>query len=267
MRGNYEIILPIQEQTRIYLIELLVVIAIIAILAAILFPVFARARENARRSACSSNAKQIGLAILQYVQDFDEILPGVGVDNTAISWRTRIEPYIKSKQVFVCPSTGYKTTTSVGSLRETTRLDGFAGSYVANGNRDQNYGVYGADCNWSSRPMGCTPMSIGTAGNDPSRGDNIAQLVVPAETILVTEGGVRANNGIDWGGADFGIWSGHLGMMTVLFADGHVKPMKPLQTATPKNMWTVMDDGPMDATVNAWVGTYSLAFHEQRFNN
>src|ERR1051325_7590284 len=58
------------------LIELLVVIAIIAILAAILFPVFGRARENARRSSCQSNLKQIGLGLLQYEQDFDESLPG-----------------------------------------------------------------------------------------------------------------------------------------------------------------------------------------------
>ena len=99
------------------LIELLVVIAIIAILAAILFPVFARVRENARRSACQSNLKQIGLGLAQYVQDNDERLPGVGIDNAAISWKTRIFSYINNKQVFVCPSTGYKSSTSVGSSR------------------------------------------------------------------------------------------------------------------------------------------------------
>src|SRR5687767_16034754 len=62
------------------LIELLVVIAIIAIIAAILFPVFARARENARRSACSSNMKQLGLAVIQYAQDYDEIMPPAYLD-------------------------------------------------------------------------------------------------------------------------------------------------------------------------------------------
>lgn len=107
------------------LIELLVVIAIIAILASILFPVFGRARENARRSSCQSNLKQIGLGIMQYVQDYDEKYPftvningmaGEGADYPDGSgqydgwynygtWRYNVNPYIKSTQVFKCPST------------------------------------------------------------------------------------------------------------------------------------------------------------------
>ena len=101
------------------LIELLVVIAVIALLAAILFPVFARARENARRSACLSNLKQIGLGLLQYTQDYDERLPiqpdfgGGGSyivpDYTTTNasqrvWITEIYPYVKSYQLFRCPS-------------------------------------------------------------------------------------------------------------------------------------------------------------------
>src|SRR6476659_7951599 len=98
------------------LIELLVVIAIIAILAAILFPVFARARENARRSSCQSNLKQIGLGLLQYAQDYDERLPFFfyGVDGNATDpptvanprykWMDAIYPYVKSEQIFACPS-------------------------------------------------------------------------------------------------------------------------------------------------------------------
>ena len=96
------------------LIELLVVIAIIAILAAILFPVFARARENARRSACMSNLKQIGLAAAQYTQDYDENIlpirsystcPGSGSCGY-FAWSSDkiIQPYLKSRQVLVCPS-------------------------------------------------------------------------------------------------------------------------------------------------------------------
>ena len=118
------------------LIELLVVIAIIAILAAILFPVFARARENARRTSCLSNVRQIGLAFMQYTQDYDEKVPpkwrstGAGnctqqTDASApgalfvvsdggnvngqpafpcITWMDFIYPYAKSRQLFVCPS-------------------------------------------------------------------------------------------------------------------------------------------------------------------
>src|SRR5262249_34189184 len=94
------------------LIELLVVIAIIAILAAILFPVFGRARENARRSSCLSNLKQIGLGIMQYTQDYDEQFPKAwrGSANTGSAatdkykWMDAIFPYVKSEQIFNCPS-------------------------------------------------------------------------------------------------------------------------------------------------------------------
>jgi prepilin-type N-terminal cleavage/methylation domain-containing protein len=102
------------------LIELLVVIAIIAILAAILFPVFAQAREKARRASCLSNMKQIGLGVNMYLQDYDETFPLInwnnGVQHEAtmpdgkrtyrgwVSYPLLFHPYIKSLQVWVCPS-------------------------------------------------------------------------------------------------------------------------------------------------------------------
>lgn len=91
------------------LIELLVVIAIIAILAAILFPVFARAREQARRTSCLSNMKQLGLALYMYAQDYDETLPMryVGITDQwgyEYTWKDCLYPYIKNLQVFACPS-------------------------------------------------------------------------------------------------------------------------------------------------------------------
>jgi len=88
------------------LIELLVVIAIIAILAAILFPVFARAREKARQTSCLSNVKQIVLAAAQYVQDYDEMLPPDiwGHPTLNPGYNQLMEPYVRNRQLWVCPS-------------------------------------------------------------------------------------------------------------------------------------------------------------------
>ena len=85
------------------LIELLVVIAIIAILAAILFPVFATAREKARQTACASNMKQLGMSFLQYIQDYDEAWP-IGNSSGGQRWASQLYGYVKSNNVFTCPS-------------------------------------------------------------------------------------------------------------------------------------------------------------------
>src|SRR5437773_8936270 len=95
------------------LIELLVVIAIIAILAAILFPVFAQARAKARQAACLSNEKQIGTAIMMYAQDYDERLPAC--HSYGLSWTASVPgpyiqqlaaPYVKNEQIWYCPEVG-----------------------------------------------------------------------------------------------------------------------------------------------------------------
>ncbi len=135
-----------QRVSAFTLIELLVVIAIIAILAAILFPVFARARENARRASCQSNLKQIGLGMIQYQADFDGYYPpsqlpsnyfnasGTCVfasSSALVSWPTMLFPYVKSEQIFVCPSAevpavtkGEVLTNTAGTAPSTKRYAG-----------------------------------------------------------------------------------------------------------------------------------------------
>lgn len=125
------------------LIELLVVIAIIAILAAILFPVFARARENARRASCISNLQQIGLGVMQYTQDYDERYPPAYIQTGGTPpdgqiwypsvpnlwfWQQIIYPYTKSDQIYICPSSNVNPTAAVGVLPNSP----VAGNYGAN---------------------------------------------------------------------------------------------------------------------------------------
>jgi prepilin-type N-terminal cleavage/methylation domain-containing protein len=129
------------------LIELLVVIAIIALLAAILFPVFSRARENARRTSCIGNMKQIGMGFMQYAQDYDERYPtqasaapapyadfiNQAVTYSNQNWIVSIYPYIKSWQVFKCPSTmNFRTTANTPGVGGVPTRDSNTG-YVANG--------------------------------------------------------------------------------------------------------------------------------------
>ncbi len=98
------------------LIELLVVIAIIAILAAILFPVFQKVRENARRASCQSNMKQIALSVTQYTQDADEKFPNGSAahSGTGVGWAGEVYPYVKSIGVFKCPDDSTSPATAAG---------------------------------------------------------------------------------------------------------------------------------------------------------
>ncbi|MFO8078880.1 MAG: DUF1559 domain-containing protein [Armatimonadota bacterium] len=133
------------------LIELLVVIAIIAILAAILFPVFARAREKARQTSCLSNTKQIMLAVLQYAQDYDETYPYAsswGDPDNRVYWDDALQPYINNEQIFRCPS-------SPG------QANGYGWNY-------QNFGYMSSAGSFSYGP-----------------GKTLAEVAEPAETIII----------------------------------------------------------------------------------
>jgi len=156
------------------LIELLVVIAIIAILAAILFPVFAQAREKARAISCTSNEKQIGLAIMQYVQDYDETLPYANVINATTGvetrWYNAVDPYIKN---------GTKLTTGVNAGMQ-TGLGGVWHCPSFPSNQSAEYGV----CDHLFPP---TDNSQANGLFAPVVG--ISVLNSPADTIMVLEKG------------------------------------------------------------------------------
>jgi prepilin-type N-terminal cleavage/methylation domain-containing protein/prepilin-type processing-associated H-X9-DG protein len=109
------------------LIELLVVIAIIAILAAILFPVFAKAREKARQASCESNERQVGL-VLQYIEDYDEHFPTGWQNQNGAGWAGSCQPYIKSAGIFHCPDDSTSTTT------EADGSTAYPDSYALNSN-------------------------------------------------------------------------------------------------------------------------------------
>ena len=128
------------------LIELLVVIAIIAILAAILFPVFQSVRENARRTACLSNMKQIGTAVTLYSQDYDElIVPSQnGSGATLVSWPSMIQPFIKNADVFVCPD-GSTQTQPADPSQVVASTNLYLGVTTTNGTNGGD-GSYAAKC-------------------------------------------------------------------------------------------------------------------------
>ena len=218
------------------MIELLVVIAIIAILAAILFPVFGRARENARRSSCQSNLKQIGLGLIQYTQDYDEM--NVPVQNNSVPgkeapWHYFVQPYIKSYQLFKCPSNVTPATDFVydtGPLA-TDPIPPIPRSYYINGGEE---GVTG---NGMGGPR---PYRKWNAGNVA-----LASLNFPATTIAVCEqqgqqSDPKASNSDYFIGAtNRNKFTNHLTTTNFLFVDGHVKALKPSATATADiNMWT-----------------------------
>ncbi len=114
------------------LIELLVVIAIIAILAAILFPVFAQAREKARQISCASNLRNLGTAVLMYTQDYDEVLPLAAYATAGfdfLTWHDLTDPYAKNQQIWHCPSSQVKKTDANGRI--TTQF-GYNVRYLTN---------------------------------------------------------------------------------------------------------------------------------------
>jgi prepilin-type N-terminal cleavage/methylation domain-containing protein/prepilin-type processing-associated H-X9-DG protein len=221
------------------LIELLVVISVISVLAAILFPVFARARENGRRAACQSNLRQIGMGLLQYSQDYDEhmIADWYGRDATTgkgeteprstpggnYKWMDAAYSYIKNEQVFVCPSDSADTRHNAKYI--------YYGNLAANSDKD--YGSYIINHGYGPNVAGRTPA---VSHMIPASPDIVkqSQAVQPAETVWVVDGG--ENFYLDIKNSPSILAASprtldnakepHLETMNILFIDGHVKAKK-----------------------------------------
>lgn len=217
------------------LIELLVVIAIIAILAAILFPVFSRAREQARASACLTNMKQIGLALMMYVQDWDGNLPhnrfGTGgpccsdASRWFYTWREVLHPYIKNWHVWRCPSAPY-----IGPSEE---LGGPEGCRNPTLPALQPPPGTQLDYRYNSRFCFDFDHSRGLSGA------NLDWMQDPARSIVVQELPSYCADGGTWCNYVFRKESAlHNDGKNYIFGDGHAKWLKPQQTTSPKNMWT-----------------------------
>lgn len=211
------------------LIELLVVIAIIAILAAILFPVFAQAREKARAITCVSNMKQLALGNLQYAEDNDEYNVPVFTPNQGYPWWQVLDPYVKSKAVYLCPDDTYNRGAGVIPVSYSIGFDwGDWGQCIQYCGTPQ--ALYTNEAKWSAA------------------GSADAKITQPSTTILFGE---RWNNYKQWGqGWAADLWCndgeflygqnggrpasiGHNGGSTYGFVDGHAKWMQFQNTMLP----------------------------------
>ncbi len=233
------------------LIELLVVIAIIAILAAILFPVFAQAREKARAASCLSNQKQLATGLLMYSQDYDEQLlmgfwktaSGSGsATQTLCSWPAMVQPYVKNTQVFACPSAPRDAGITPGTIEGPGGCGvgaGFKTSYAYNyylGGNNNSTGVATRSLPSLNQPAQTVLIvdsaSTAQAGIKPElwplKRTSLATAIGGTTTanripfLLVHSGSSLMASANDYGAPR----AYHNGMTTVMWADGHVKSQK-----------------------------------------
>jgi prepilin-type processing-associated H-X9-DG protein/prepilin-type N-terminal cleavage/methylation domain-containing protein len=207
------------------LIELLVIVALIAILAALLFPVFTASREQARQSACASNLSQIGKAILQYADDWDGYFSSAeNTDGKLRNWKDFLFPhYLSAKDVFLCPSNpiGWGAQEDYWGRRPSSVTD------PTTPLRGDDSGLY--------------PVSYDISDSEGWK--TVATIRYPSETILVGE--TRKGWGIVTGTFEssgepafrHGIVHHHNKRINFLFVDGHVKALKAIQTLTPIDFW------------------------------
>jgi prepilin-type N-terminal cleavage/methylation domain-containing protein/prepilin-type processing-associated H-X9-DG protein len=220
------------------LIELLVVIAIIAILAAILFPVFARAREKARQASCQSNEKQIGLAIIMYASDYDSCYPHnylgalpnlCTVAPTVYDWMEVTQPYIKNWQIYMCPSftNNFWGSTSPEGLPVSTNCT------VGQRTNQRRYGGYALNCGRNDAAWPDQQLEYGPGSNAGWGTKKEVRIPSPASTGMVFETDwCRMWCGTWHAGGYWNPWSAppqyhercdHNGGQNVCYTDGHVK--------------------------------------------
>ena len=228
------------------LIELLVVIAIIAILAAILFPVFAQAREKARQTACMNNMKQLSTATYQYLQDWDDYYPWSRFPNAtatdrdySYNWKRAILPLVKSANVFRCPSNDYAYygggDESV-ALRPKDDAVKMPRSYAMNGGAFAEYTRGDQCCDPDRYKIG--PLNQGDLKN-PSGLLWIIEVRSPwADLHPVALQGWNPDDG----NKQLGIYQTHNRGCNFLFADTHAKWLPLKTTCTPKQMWSENPD-------------------------
>ena len=216
------------------LIELLVVIAIIAILAAILFPVFAKAREKARQATCTSNLKQLALASLMYAQDYDDRFSRLysydeGSGHAPLRWwEDKLMPYIRNWQVTECPS---RDPTPYGTYRPPESPSSLLFSYDCNamgsGNGTSATGGYG-----SGGPMDNSPCKLGEVQRP-------AECIMLAEAISTREL-TRAERVDCWDSDNGYIRKDHNDVANWAFCDGHVKALRDSKPY----MWSISGKNP-----------------------
>jgi prepilin-type N-terminal cleavage/methylation domain-containing protein len=234
------------------LIELLVVIAIIAILASILFPAFAKAREKARQAACSSNEKQLGLAFLQYTQDYDECYPP-GISAVGAGWAGHIYSYVKSTGVYGCPDDstasvagGYKVSYSYNANFVKENNNPISNAQLAapsstvllaevTGNQANLSSSTGNDSYIGSAGTICSSAGNGQFLMDtPSTAapDELTTRYVTGSALGLENTSGSTSNGTQWGSNTVGL---HTGGSEFLAADGHVKWLLPQKVSSGGN--------------------------------